>query len=441
MPDVKQLSGTQFQGWQLGRVLGWGADGVVYAGTQNGVERAIKIFLPESLDKNGRAEAKQRLEVQLSLVGRESHPNLVNVYGGGEDAALATLFLVMDLVPGLSLDKVLDKVPPDAIPTLLGQLASAAEFLERQDLYHRDIKPANVVISPNFTKLTLLDLGVVYHANVADENGRLSGHEFVATLRYSPPEFVWRTEQTEEQGAWRAVTFYQIGATVHDMIMRKPLFHGMDQPRANLYDCVRDHTPKIESDAVPGWLIQVAQACLLKDWRQRLQMVRDWTRFVRPAEGLDTDSQEFAIRVRQARREEVRQAEARRATPTPAPNREQELWQLNSAVFMEVRTYLIDSSIFPRFRTAEEVISDREYQTTYVFEKDVTRAFPGELVVRLELKVAPLVDAATQMTFESSAGGALLVTASWTEMFTVETAFSLCKKALLDSVEVLIPRE
>lgn len=150
----------------------------------------------------------------------------------------------------------------------------------------------------------------------------MSGNGFVATLRYCPPEFVWRTEQSDEEGAWRAVTFYQIGATMHDMIARKPLFDGMDQPRARLYDCVRDHTPKVSSDAVPRWLVQVAEACLLKDWRQRLQLVR-WESFRSSPAGADTANQEMAIRLRQVRREEMRQAATRHATATRAPNREQ----------------------------------------------------------------------------------------------------------------------
>lgn len=441
MQDLRQLTGTQFQGWQLDRMLGAGADGVVYAATKDGVERAIKFFLHESLEQNGRAQARERLELQLSLVGGEPHANLVSVYGGGEDPDLSTLFLIMDLVPGSSLDKVLDKIPAASIPELVKQLADAAEFLERQELYHRDIKPANVVISDDFQKLTLLDLGIVYHAEAADENGRLSGDEFVATLRYSPPEFVWRTEENEEQGAWRAVTFYQIGATVHDMIMRKPLFHGMDQPRAKLYDCVREHTPKIESDAVPAWLLQLAQACLLKEWRQRLQMIR-WESFKGPAPGADLERQEMAIRLSQMRREEVRQAEARKKLSTPAPDREQELWHLKEALFMEVRIYLNGSDIFPKkFKAGEEKVSEREYVATYHFEEDMSRGFSSELTVRIELKVAPMLDAATQLTFESLTNETSLNRATWTEMFNVETAFSLCKKALLDSVELFLSRE
>ena len=440
MPDVKHLSGTKFQGWLLGHELGTGADGVVYAATQDGVERAIKIFLPESLKKNGLQQARERLELQLSLVGQKPHPSLVTVYAGGEDEALGTLFLIMELVPGKSLDKILDVLPSEAIPGLVAQLADAAEYLEQQEMYHRDIKPANVVISDDYKKLTLLDLGIVYHADADDGYGRLSGAEFVATLRYSPPEFVWRTEQSKEAGAWQAVTFYQMGATVHDMITRRPLFDGMDQPRARLYDCVRDHTPKISAEGAPRWLIQLTEACLLKDWRQRLEFVR-WERFRGPQFGASTLAQEQAIRLRQLRAEEMRQAESKRAAAKTGPNREQDLWHLNSNLFMEVRTYMIDSPIFPKFRSAEQAVSEQHYATEYTFDKDAARGFSSEVIVRIELKVAAMLDAATQLIFDAHKDGESIASATWTEMLTVETAFSLCKQALLDSVEQLIPRE
>jgi eukaryotic-like serine/threonine-protein kinase len=427
------------QGWTLTRVIGSGADGVVYAASRDDVERAMKLFLPESLGKNGRAEAKERLELQLSLVDGATHPNLVQVFGGGEDDQLGTLYLLMELVPGTSLDKLVDKVPYEAIPGLLRQLADAAKFLESLDLYHRDIKPANIVVSDDFQKLTLLDLGIVYHLPAEDENGRLSGMEFVATLRYSPPEFVWRTEEGTADGAWQAITFYQIGATLHDLIMRKPIFSGMDQPRARLYDCVRDLTPQIRSDYVPKWLVNLAQACLLKDWRQRLNLV-NWSSFEGPSAGTDTAQQELAIRLRQMRKEEMRAA-AKRAAQVSNPTREQELWQLNSALFVSIRTYLINSAIFPRFRSIEEPVSEREYVSRFNFDSDEDLEFNGRLVVTIQVKISPPVELATTLSFEASFDGEPLTSSAWTEMFTAETAFSTCQKALLDAVELLVPKE
>lgn len=438
MTDVSQLAGTAVDGWALEHVLGKGADGIVYAARHGeGRRAAIKLYFPESLRKNGVAEAKERLELQLGLVGMKHHPHLVEVYGGGFCLEHDTLYLAMELVPGTSLDKLVGKVPQQRVPALLSQLASAARFLEeRLELFHRDIKPANIVVSDDFSTLTLLDLGVVYRLP-DDEGGRLSGPEFVATLRYSPHEFVWRTEEGSEDGAWRAITFYQLGATLHDMLAGKLLFDGEDQPRARLYDCVRDKTPDVPSEGIEPWLTQLAQACLLKDWRLRLQFVT-WESFEEPSGATGVAARERSIRLKQARKEEARLASAKNLSAVASNSREQDLWQLNSGLFGELRTYLLDSAIFPKFRAIETVISEHEYHSRFEFEVDINKDFPSPWAVSVCVTVSPVVRAATELRFAAKCGEKTVVEAAWTEMFTVESAFSNCQQALLDTLDELL---
>lgn len=438
MADLSQLAGTAVDGWTLENVLGKGADGIVYAARrEDGRRAAIKLFLAESLRENGIPEAKERLELQLGLVGAKHHPHLVEVYGGGACPEHDTLFLSMELVPGTSLDKLMGKVPRDRVPTLLSQLASAARFLEEQlELFHRDIKPANIVVSDDFSTLTLLDLGVVYRFP-DDDDGRLSGPEFVATLRYSPPEFVWRTEEGSEDGAWRAITFYQLGASLHDMLAGRPLFHGEDQPRARLYDCVRDKTPDVPSEGIEPWLTQLAQACLLKDWRLRLQFVT-WENFDGPPSATGVATRERSIRLKQARKEEGRLVAAKSLSDVSANSRERNLWQLNTGLFGEIRTYLLDSSIFPKFRAVETIVSEDEYHSLFEFEKDVNKDFRSPWTVSVNVLVSPVAREATELRFAAKCGQNAVIDATWTEMFSVESAFSNCQQALLDTVDILL---
>ena len=311
-------------------------------------------------------------------------------------------------------------------------------MLETKDLVHRDIKPANIVISDDFKMLTLLDLGIVHQVPAEDEaQDRRSGMEFVATLRYSPPEFVWRKEQEDADGAWRAVTYYQIGATLHDMIMGKPLFAGYDKPRACLYDAVRDRTPEVHSEDVPGWLIQTVQACLLKDWRQRLQFVC-WDDFFEPTGQTELHQREKRIRLRQLRSEEVRLATAKQVQPALGPTREQQLWHLNNALILEVRTYLLDAPIFPKFSVTEESRSQHEYVSQFTFDADESRDFHAEFIFVLTLAIDPSVNEATKLSFSALIGKEPLSSASWVELFTVETALGNCQQAFLDAVERML---
>jgi serine/threonine protein kinase len=432
--DVTELSGRSVQGWVLGALIGKGADGVVYDASSGDQTAAVKIYFPDAIEKNGGMDsAMVRLDLQLSLVGKK-HPHLVEVHGGGLDSDLGTLYLIMEKVSGNTLDKVVRNFPRGSIPKLLPQLAEACRYLESIDLVHRDIKPANIMVSDDFEHLTLLDLSIIHRALDDDEQGRLSGEEFVATLRYSPPEFVWRTEEAAEDGAWRAITFYQMGATLHDMIMQHPLFEGFDKPHACLYDCVRDRTPTIECGEIDDWIIQAVKACLLKDWRQRLSFVT-WEDFSPPALSDEGAQQEKRIRLRQVQNQETIQAKKRQPEPEVAITREQALWTLNNRLILEVRNYLFSTPIFPKCSVVEKVISEHEYTTLVVLEKDIERGLEVELKISITLTVDNTIRDATNLILTATRQTAETSISSWTELFSVDSAFRTVKQAILDAVE------
>jgi serine/threonine protein kinase len=142
---------------------------------------------------------------------------------------------------------------------------------------HRDIKPDNIVISPNFQKAILLDLGVLLLFTASEVADAGTGDQFLGTTRYSPPEYVMREEEDTELG-WRAVTFYQLGAVLHDLVMRRPIFGEITGPAARLIEAVRSSRPVIDAEGVPAPLLALARNCLQKNWRLRLELVR-WEHF------------------------------------------------------------------------------------------------------------------------------------------------------------------
>lgn len=440
MIDVRQLKGSNVQGWLLTDILGEGADGIVYVGNRGEKVAAIKIFFPDVLDKNGRDEALERLDLQLSLRGEKQHPNLVEILEGGVAPELDdTLFLVMEHVHGKSLDKIIESIPRLAIPSLICQLADAARFLDTHDLVHRDIKPANIVVSYDFSCLTLLDLGIILNAGAGDDD-RLSGQEFVATLRYSPPEFVWRKEISSSNDAWRAITFYQIGASLHDMLMRKPLFDGYDRPRANLYDAVRLRSPEIAGDESEKWLVELAKCCLVKNWQERLQLVT-WDSFYAPNEIDDGLShQQKMIKLRQIRGEEGRFA-AEAEKKEHRNKRISELWNLQNQVFMEIRQFLIKSRIFPKFSGTHSQVSEKQYSLKFEFEEDSSLMFNKKLVAEVGFSIDGDHELATKLKVTSVfSTGETIFTAAWTEMFEVESAAALIRQSLLQVADQVVPQ-
>ncbi len=130
--------------------------------------------------------------------------------------------------------------------------------------------------------------------DVTDDDGVQS---FVGTLQYSSPEFLLRHEEDSTEG-WRALTFYQIGAVMHDLIMRKRIFEESTQPYARLVNAVQKDTPTIASKALPNYLIETAKICLVKDPKLRIEYV-SWASFHPPETVVD---QLKAVRERVSKR-------------------------------------------------------------------------------------------------------------------------------------------
>ncbi|WP_440094278.1 serine/threonine protein kinase [Pseudomonas syringae] len=265
----KDFAGKIIGNWCVGALIDNGKSAAVFeAFADDGQKFALKIFDDELIQRYGDRVQLARIERELQLVGVH-HPNMVAVIGGGFDHESCNHYLVMEYLSGENLKRVLDKVPLDKVPTLISQLASAAQFLESRNLVHRDIKPENIVLLDDYSRLVLLDFGVI---KVVGEAGLTDGdgiQQFVGTLQYSSPEFLLRNESHDMAG-WRALTFYQIGGVMHDLIMRRRLFEESTIPYARLVNAVQNEVPVIEGPETLHRLIHVARCCLLKKPELRL---------------------------------------------------------------------------------------------------------------------------------------------------------------------------
>ncbi len=290
-----ELQGAPVGGWKITGYLDNGKSAAVFVATNDaGEQAALKIFEPELVEEYGRGQQLDRIQRELTLVG-ESHPNLIRVLDGGECGATNHLYVVTELLEGwTNVQRSLSEVPVESVPALIEQVASAAAFLHDRGIVHRDIKPANVVLSPDYSQAVLLDLGVI---RILDADPSTSRDDFIGTLQYSSPEFLVREEQDTPRGGL-ALTFYQLGALLHDLLVRKPLF-GEFSPYAKMVEAVRTVVPTFPEGLDPG-LVKVARNCLLKDPEQRLQLV-SWSDFSRR----DRDTIPSTERLRQRIRSRV----------------------------------------------------------------------------------------------------------------------------------------
>ncbi|UYO53753.1 serine/threonine protein kinase [Rhodopseudomonas palustris] len=276
-----RLAGKTIGKWTIEHLKSHGKSAAVFRATGADGQVAIKIFDNELIARYGDDTQFARIDREKELIGK-AHPNLVSILGGGFDNITKNHYLVMEYLDGPSLKECLQQIPADCTPGLIAQLASAASYLETLGYVHRDIKPDNIVILDNFHRAVLLDLGVLRPFSGSDLTDSDGIQAFIGTLQYSSPEFLLRKEEQSPEG-YRALTFYQLGAVLHDLIMRKPIFSDVCEPYARLVNAVQHDTPEIQNSATPHYLVELARCCLLKPWKTRLRLV-SWASFSTPVE-------------------------------------------------------------------------------------------------------------------------------------------------------------
>lgn len=276
--------------WLIGDLIGFGGSAAVFSAIRNGQEAALKIIDPELLDEFGREQQSRRIDREASLVGHD-HPNLIKLFEASECSSTGYLYVAMEKLLYQTLTATIGSIPAEAVGKIIEQVASAARYLDKFDICHRDIKPDNVMVSDDFTHAVLMDLGIIspFGASVAGSVDP-SGEHFIGTARYCPGEFI-RNQVTKTSVGYRAVTFYQLGGLLHDMIMQQRLFDQIDGPYARLIDAIDTVTPVVASDEVPRHLVYLARDCLRKAADDRIKLVT-WDRFraTKPNASLDARS-------------------------------------------------------------------------------------------------------------------------------------------------------
>ena len=272
--------------WSTPTYIDNGASAAVYKVELSSGPAALKVYDPTFFEGENALIETNRIELQKELKGHTC-PYLVDVLDEGEFAEEGTWYLLMEFCPWKSLEKRLGDTPDDKIHSIIKQLVKAVQFLDENRLVHRDIKPANIVISDDFERIKLLDFGVMRRV-AHDEGSGTDGHKFIATAQYSPPEFLAREEIPGELG-FTAINLYQIGAVLHDLITKSPLFaeEKATKNKFKLFKAVTEKRPKVVSAGVPPRLIALCLAALDKDPRTRSSSVK-LQDFLADADDLDT---------------------------------------------------------------------------------------------------------------------------------------------------------
>src|ERR1700685_1496172 len=108
---MRKLKSESFGRYEVLAELGRGAMGVVYKARDPRINRlvAIKTISMAGQPPEDVKEYRERFYREAEAAGRISHPGIVTIFDVGEEPETREPYIVMEFVPGRSLDKVLSE--------------------------------------------------------------------------------------------------------------------------------------------------------------------------------------------------------------------------------------------------------------------------------------------------------------------------------------------
>lgn len=268
-PHVPRVIGD----FKIRRELGRGGMGVVYLARQLSLVRdvALKMLDPTRIGP----DTVLRFQREASLLGRLSHPNIVQVYVVGEQGAFH--YLAMEYVEGTDLERVLARgaegegaelrnLPdlPDefradftrASVKAARDVASALAAAHAHGIIHRDVKPSNILLAKDGSA-RLADFGLA--RDLAGASLTISG-ETLGTPYYMSPERYASADPVP------ASDVYAVGAVLYESVCGARPFDGASPERLMASILNEDPVPpRKRAPSISRDLETVILKCLEKD--------------------------------------------------------------------------------------------------------------------------------------------------------------------------------
>ncbi|MEM1414511.1 MAG: protein kinase [Myxococcota bacterium] len=220
---AETLVGTTLRGkWSLDALLGRGGMSAVYEAThRNGHRVAIKVLDPRMIDL---PEVRQRFLREGYAANTLDHPAAVQVLDDDTTDDESTVFLVMELLQGETLEERIQRdgrLAPSYVVPIVDTLLEVLEVAHARGVLHRDLKPANVFL-PWEGGVKLLDYGIARLKELGGGVGDTQNGMLLGTPAFMSPE--------QARGAWDEVDartdLYAVGALLHASLTGEQVHEG-----------------------------------------------------------------------------------------------------------------------------------------------------------------------------------------------------------------------
>lgn len=232
--------------YEFVRKIGTGGSGVVFLANDTLLQRPVVL----KLLKRGNLSIEQMRATQLRearLASAIDHPNVCAIYdvgeasdeSGGNGSENTEAYIVMQYIPGKSLDKIIAEGPSSLELVLSAgiQISDGLAAAHNLGIFHRDLKPANVMLTDGGL-VKILDFGLARRlapdqtdfdpaGPASKRNPPSPGATYTArggTIAYMAPEqFV--TGQSSVQS-----DIFALGLILYELATSRHPFHRPDAP-------------------------------------------------------------------------------------------------------------------------------------------------------------------------------------------------------------------
>jgi Leucine-rich repeat (LRR) protein len=203
--------------YEVLEVLGKGGFGIVFRAFDEQLQRvvAVKVLAPALA---ATSPARKRFLREARSSAKVRHENVVQVYAVEEQPLP---YLVMEFIPGETLQQRLDRIGPLEVPEVvqLGrQIAVGLAAAHRTGLIHRDIKPGNILIEAGpHPHVKITDFGL---ARAADDASVSQSGIIAGTPMYMAPE------QASADPLDHRADLFSLGSVLYAMCTGRPPFRA-----------------------------------------------------------------------------------------------------------------------------------------------------------------------------------------------------------------------
>jgi serine/threonine-protein kinase len=226
--------GERLGSFRIDSVVGSGAMGVVYRGTNEKTGRTVAVKVVGTEFAQG-GKIRDRFEREAEILQQFRHPGIVRFFAVGRFRG--TSYIAMEFVQGVTLEKIiLDRgdLPWREVVELGIQICDALQYAHEHGVVHRDLKPSNLMVTAD-GKIKLTDFGIAkdLDATALTATGRTLG-----TAAYMAPEQIKGTPPVSHK-----TDLYAFGVVLYQMLTGKPPFEG-NSPVVLMHSHLNEPAPR-----------------------------------------------------------------------------------------------------------------------------------------------------------------------------------------------------